>query len=161
MNFKKMQIDVCNAMLNPDSWVAVGEVGDNYIAVTTDNVTAYVFSKEECIFNPEKIERKVDMSEMFKWRDDDKLLEKTLDMQAHLSGDKAVKFVADDLEVWINEKYVNNFRECNFYAYAPLNRVLVCAPGKVQERYKCRIFQTVAKYRFVNCVHITSPLLRS
>ena len=128
MNFKKMLIDVCKAMLNPDSRVAVGEVGDNYIAVTTDNVTAYVFSKEECIFNPEKIERKVDMSEMFKWRDDDKLLEKTLDMQAHLSGDKAVKFVADDLEVWINEKYVNNFRECNFYAYAPLNRVLVCAP---------------------------------
>ena len=44
------------------------------------------------------------MSEMFKWRDDDKLLEKTLDMQAYLSGDKAVKFVADDLEVWINRK---------------------------------------------------------
>ena len=128
MNFKKMQIDVCKAMLNPDSRVAVGEVDDNYIAVTTDNVTAYVFSKEECIFNPEKIERNVDMSEMFKCRDDDKLLKRTLDMQAYLSGYNAVKFVADDLEVWINEKYVNNFRECNFYAYAPLNRVLVCAP---------------------------------
>lgn len=123
-----MQIDVCKAMLNPDSRVAVGEIDDNYIAVTTDNVTAYVFSKKECIFNPEKIERKVDMSEIFEWRDDDKLLERTLDMQAYLSGYNTVKFVADGLEVWIKEKYANDFAGCRFYAYAPLNRVLIKAP---------------------------------
>lgn len=123
-----MQIDVCKAMLNPDSRVAVGEVDDNYIAVTTDNVTAYVFSKKECIFNPAKIARNVDMSEIFKERDDDKLLEKTFDMQAIRGAYNAVKFVADDLEVWIKEKYVNNFKECNFYAYAPFGRVLIKAP---------------------------------
>lgn len=128
MDFKKMQIDVCEAMLNPDSRVTVSEVDDNYIAVTTDYVMAYVFSKKECIFNPEKIDRKFDMSEIFKWRDDDKLLERTLDMQAYLSGYNAVKFVADDLEVWIKEKYANDFEGCSFYACSPLNRVLVCAP---------------------------------
>ena len=128
MNFKKLQIDVCKAMLNPDSRVAIGEIDDNYIAVTTDNVTAYVFSKKECIFNPEKIERNVDMSEMFKCRDDDKLLKRTLDMQAYFSRYNAVKFVADDLEVWIKEKYANDFEGCSFYAYAPLNRVLIKAP---------------------------------
>lgn len=54
MNFKKMQIDVCKAMLNPDSRVAVGEVGDNYIAVTTDNVTAYVFQKRNVFLTPKR-----------------------------------------------------------------------------------------------------------
>ena len=49
-------------------------------------------------------------------------------MQAYLSGYNAVKFVADDLEVWIKEKYANDFEGCSFYAYAPLNRVLIKAP---------------------------------
>lgn len=129
MNFKKMQIKVCKAMLKPNSRVAFGEVDDNYIAVTTDAVALYVFQKKECIFNPEKIKRKFDVSEILKYRDDDKLLKKTFDMQSIRNAYNTVKFVADDLEVWIKEKYAKNFNGYNFYAYAPLNRVLIKAPS--------------------------------
>lgn len=116
-------------MLKPNSRVAFGEVDDNYIAVTTNAVALYVFQKKECIFNSEKIKRKFDVSEILKCRDDDKLLKKTFDMQSIRNAYNTVKFVADDLEVWIKEKYAKNFNGYNFYAYAPLNRVLIKAPS--------------------------------
>ena len=65
-------------MLKPNSRVAFGEVDDNYIAVTTDGVALYVFQKKECIFNPEKIKRKFDVSEILKCRYGDKLLKKNI-----------------------------------------------------------------------------------
>ena len=129
MNFKKMQIEVCKAMLKPNSGVAFGEVDDNHIAVTTDAVVLYVFQKNECIFNLEKIKRKFDASEILKCRADDKLLKKTFEMHSIRNAYNTVKFVAGDLEVWIEEKYAKNFNGYNFYAYAPFNRVLIKAPS--------------------------------
>lgn len=57
MNKKQIQIEVCKALLDVNGRCCGGFISENEFAVTTDGFKAYVFHKDECIFDIEKVKK--------------------------------------------------------------------------------------------------------
>lgn len=121
----KIQLEVCKAMLNSNRRLVMAEISDEVIAVTLDGIIAYVFNKNECIFNADKIskEHSENMKKIFEPNEKDKLLTATR-IVIEEKDCSVRKLTCEDFDCYIKENLYKQVSGLNLYGYGNLNRIL-------------------------------------
>lgn len=123
MNKKQMQISVCRALLDIDKRCCGGFLNENEFAVTTDGVTAYVFFKDECIFDIEKV-KKVDFTKFFAEDENDKEMKSTNELFMQ-HGKMLEKYITETAEIYVDTDVAKNFKGFRYFASNAQSRILV------------------------------------
>lgn len=125
ITIKKIQTEICHAMINGSRCMAIASLDDEHIGITTNGVIGYVLRKDECVFDMSKIRHAgAFFPELFKLCDDDKLLEVTPHI-IEKGGHKARKLIHGACAVYIDEKYYEKLKELRFYGNKKTERVLI------------------------------------
>lgn len=90
----------------------------------TDGYVMYIIPKNKLAISMEKMTALENSSDILSEKQDDCQVMPTGNMKS-LGNDVAVQYKCDKFEVWVNEKFLKEFDECNLFASGPLNRVLV------------------------------------
>ena len=124
MNRKKLQLDICKAMLDSNSRLSACLIDEKQIAVSINGFTAYAFYLSECIFNTSQINYSDNLKEVFKDNEKDELISFTGNMRID-KGYQLEEYANENLKVYIKSEFTKNLTHYKFYAYSPINRVLI------------------------------------
>ncbi len=123
MNRKQMQIEVCKALLDFNKRCCGGFISENEFAVTTDGFKVYVFHKDECIFDIEKV-RKFELKNLF--APDEKDEEMKLTNRFFKVGERIVeKYETENAEIYVFADVSKQFKGFHFYGASSQKRILV------------------------------------
>jgi hypothetical protein len=125
MNRNQLQIEVCKALLNPCAHIAMAEINEEEVAITTNGITCYVFWKKECVFDLTKIRVYEALKEYFPDNENDVEIKTTGKIFRSSSGDFIEKFAGDGFVVYVNTKHTKQFSGSHYYTDGALNRILV------------------------------------
>ena len=126
MNRKQLQLSVCKALLDRNKRCCGTFINDEEFAFTFDGFSAFVFHKDECIFDVSKV-RKFETLKML-LQGDEKDIEIKPTKEMFLVNNRVIeKYASDDatLEVFVYADISKFFKEFHFYAYTPHERILV------------------------------------
>ncbi len=124
MNRKQLQLAVCRALLNPSRHCAGAFINEDEFAITTDGFSAFVFAKNECIFDVAKVQNFDGIKQIFKDSEADVEIKKT----KHLfySGNTVIeKYTGENLVVYADAKVAKIFEGYRFFASSSAGRILV------------------------------------
>lgn len=122
-NRKQTQLDVCRAILDGNRRCSMCELNDNEIAVTVDGYTAYVFEKNECVFDIEKIAKAQGIKAHFEDVDNDTEIKPSGEI--FKVGEKLVeRYIGENLELLVDRKVAEKFQGLNLYANNNRGRIL-------------------------------------
>ena len=123
MNKKQIQIEVCKALLDVNGRCCGGFISENEFAVTTDGFKAYVFHKDECIFDIEKV-KKMEFKNLF--ASDEKDEEMKLTNKLFKVGERTVeKYETENTEIYVYADVSKHFKGFHFYGASSQTRILV------------------------------------
>lgn len=124
MNRKQQQIEICKALLNPDSRVHYDFINDNEIAVTINGTNCFVFHKKECVFDVSKMIQSAFIKEHFCEDISDVEIKQTETMFFR-NGRMIKKYKGSYFNIYIDSKISKPFEGFRFFANSSLSRVLV------------------------------------
>lgn len=125
LNRKQLQLNVCRAIMDSDRRCHYCEVDDNVIAVTIDGYVAYIFDKNECVFNFEKITKAPGLKCFFEDFENDVEINSTDELYNVGGGLIAEKYKGNDFEILVNTEIAKQFKDCKLYANGGRSRILV------------------------------------
>jgi hypothetical protein len=123
MNRRKMQLDICRAMLTPNKKL-YGARTDNDEYAVTDGYVAYVFGRDECVFDKKKLSYYDQLAGVLRNNKGDVELTRT----GRLYGESVIVVEFDaggKFQLYANADYVKEFEGYHLFAYSQDNRVLV------------------------------------
>lgn len=123
MNKKQIQIEVCKALLDFNKRCCGGFISETEFAVTTDGFTAYVFHKDECIFDIEKI-RKEEFKTFFAPDEKDEEMSLTSCL-FNLNNRMVEKYKTKNNEIYVFADVSKSFKGFHFFAASSKTRILV------------------------------------
>lgn len=122
-NRKQTQLDVCRAILDGNRRCSMCELNENEIAVTVDGYMAYVFYKDECVFDVNKIAKIQELKKYFEDVDNDTEIKPSGEI--FKVGEKLVeKYIGENIELLVNRKIAEKFQGLNLYANDNRGRIL-------------------------------------
>ena len=123
MNKKQLQLAVCKALVNASRCTGAF-INEDEFAVTTDGFTAFVFAKNECVFDISKVKISEGVKKAFEGQEADVEIKKTKYL---FYGDNRVveKYTGENLVVYADAKVAKIFEGYRFYASSSTGRVLV------------------------------------
>ena len=122
-NRKQTQLDVCRAILDGNRRCSMCELNENEIAVTVDGYMAYVFYKDECVFNVNKIAKIQELKKYFEDVDNDTEIKPSGEI--FKVGEKLVeKYIGENIELLVDRKIAEKFQGLNLYANDNRGRIL-------------------------------------
>lgn len=121
MNRRKMQLDICRALLNPQKKLFGARIGKDEYAVTNGYI-AYIFGCDECVFDVSRIAHHDQLISVLSQDEKDVELTKTGNLYVKYGVD--VEFEAGDFKIYANLDYVKKFDGYHLFAYSPSSRVL-------------------------------------
>ena len=122
MNRRKMQLDICRAMLTPNKKL-YGVRTDNDEYAVTDGYVAYVFSCDECVFDKKKLAYYDQLAEALRDNKGDIELTRT----GNLFGKREIVVEFDaggKFKIYAKAEFVIKFEDYHLFAYSQGNRVL-------------------------------------
>lgn len=123
MNRRKIQLDICRAMLTPQKNL-YGARTDNDEYAVTDGYVAYVFGRDECIFDTNKLAYHDQLAVVL--RDKERDIELTRTGRLYDDRKIVVEFDADGkFQLYANADYVKEFEGYHLFASHQHDRVLV------------------------------------
>ena len=123
-NRNKIQLDVCRAIMDGNRRCSMCEITDNEIAITVDGYTAYVFSKNECVFDFKKIAEAQGLKKYFEDAENDTEIKPSGELFKVDSDAIAEKYIGENLEIFLNTKIVEKFKDLRLYANNERGRIL-------------------------------------
>ena len=123
INRKQTQLDVCRAILEGNRRCSMCELNDNEIAVTVDGYTAYVFNKNECVFDTEKISKTQGLKTFFDDVENDTEIKPTGEL-FKVGENLAEKYIGENLEMIVNDEIAKKFKDLRLYANNERGRIL-------------------------------------
>lgn len=124
MNRKQLQIEVCKALLDPNSRVAICEINKHEFAVTTTGYDAFVFYENEIIFDKSKIRRGDFLKKAFADSDKDEIVKPTGEMFRERSG-TLERLAGENIETFVDISLMKKFSGFQFMTDSSTNRILV------------------------------------
>lgn len=124
MNRKQLQIEVCKALLDPNSRLAICEIDKNEFAVTTTGYDAFVFYEDEIVFDKSKIRKVEFLKEVFADSDKDEIVKPTGEMFKDHSK-TLEKLAGENVETFVDVSIMKKFSGFRFMTDSPINRILV------------------------------------
>ena len=123
MNRKQIQIEVCKAFLNPNNRVAYSEINAHEIAVTATGFDAFVFDKNEIIFDVSKIRKIETLKSVLADCDTDEPIKPTGEMFKE-NGKLIAKLTSESFELFADSTLMGKFSEYQLFANSPTERIL-------------------------------------
>ena len=124
MNRKQLQLAVCRELLNASRHCAGAFINDDEFAITTDGFTAFVFAKNECVFDITKVKIQNGLKPYFEEQEADVEIKKT--NQFFYSNNRLLKkYTGENFAVYVDEKVAKTFDGYRFYASSSSGRILV------------------------------------
>lgn len=123
MNKKQIQIEVCKALLDFNRRCCGGYLNEEEFAVTTDGFSAFVFHKNECIFDIEKI-RKMDFKNLFSDNEEDEEMKPTNEL-FKVDNRTVEKYKTETNEIYVFADVSKPFKGFHFFTASSQSRILV------------------------------------
>lgn len=124
MNRKQIQLAVCKELLNPSTRCTGVFINEDEFAITTDGITAFVFYKNECVFDISKVKISGHLKPFFSELETDVEIKKT----GHLFYSRKTvvsKYTSGNFEVYVDTKVEKPFEGYRFFASEKIGRILV------------------------------------
>lgn len=124
MNRKRLQLDVCRAILENNGRCRACKITDTEIAITIDGYSAYVFDVKECVFDINKIPEAEGIKTLLLPTEEDTEIVPSCELY-NLNGKMVQKYTGEKFEIFIDTKILRDFKDFGLYASNPQSRVLV------------------------------------
>lgn len=121
---EKMQNYMFKCLLKDPENAHYSDYGEDYAAIAWSGFEVYVLPKKDICFNVDKCKKYPNLNKYLEMTSDDKELTLTSTLK-QAGKNYCRKLKAKDFDVWINDKYINDFGAAKYYARKPLDRVLV------------------------------------
>ena len=124
MNRKQLQIEVCKAMLDTNSRVSTSELNEHEIAVTTTGYDAFVFDKNEIIFDISKTRTMEVLKMVLADSDNDEIVKPTGEMFKD-NGKIIEKLESENVETYVDVTFTKKYNGFQLMTNSSTNRILV------------------------------------
>ena len=124
MNRKQLQIEVCKAMLGTNCRVSMSELNEHEIAVTITGYDAFVFDKNEIIFDLSKIRTVEVLKTVLADSDKDEIVKPTGEMFKD-NGKIIEKLESENVETYVDVTFTKKYNGFQLMTDSSTNRILV------------------------------------